>query len=504
MRSYLRIAIDLIWVGMSPFLAVFIRDNFEPGTLRLQAAIPYAFLCVAAAVIVIFATRLHKRVWRYTSLIDGLHLMAAMSVVLLMALAASFALNRLENVSRSLPAIQWLLLVSAMIATRVALRIWHERAGVKPWVSDKLEKPVEHVLIVGVNDITELYLRTLAEFAPADIRVVGILCKERSLHGRLIRLCKILGAPENIQQVLAQLEIHGITVDRIAVMQPFEQLPRAAREALSAVERSSAIKVDWLIEILGLRQGRTLDAQSNQETVPLSAVAENEHPSPGRYHYVKRTIDIAAASCLIIALTPIMVLVGLLVAVDVGFPLVFWQQRPGRYGRPFKLIKFRTMRAAHDAGGNRIPDQLRCSSIGHFLRWSWLDELPQLYNILVGEMSFVGPRPLLPLDQPKSQRPRLRVRPGLTGWAQVNGGRDISPEEKATLDIWYITNASFWLDIAILLRTFVTMVLRKGADGEAVKAAHVEPKKMTIGIEGARAFAINVPPLSASGAQESL
>jgi lipopolysaccharide/colanic/teichoic acid biosynthesis glycosyltransferase len=129
------------------------------------------------------------------------------------------------------------------------------------------------------------------------------------------------------------------------------------------------------------------------------------------------------------------------------------------------------MRACHDAEGNRIPDQLRSSKIGSLLRRSRLDELPQLYNILVGEMSFVGPRPLLPVDQPQGPDSRLLVRPGLTGWAQVNGGRDIPPEDKAALDVWYIMNASIWLDILILLRTLDMMVLGERTNPDAIQIA---------------------------------
>jgi len=161
-----------------------------------------------------------------------------------------------------------------------------------------------------------------------------------------------------------------------------------------------------------------------------------------------------------------------MVAIDVGFPLMFWQLRPGRHGRRFKLFKFRTMLPAYDTDGRRAPDELRSSSIGKFLRRSRFDELPQIYNILIGEMSFVGPRPLLPVDQPQWQNSRLAVRPGLTGWAQIKGGRDISPEDKAALDVWYIVNASLALDISILLRTVITLVLGERVDPDAVKAAH--------------------------------
>ena len=146
--------------------------------------------------------------------------------------------------------------------------------------------------------------------------------------------------------------------------------------------------------------------------------------------------------------------------------MTFWQQRPGKNSRPFKLYKFRTMADAHDRQGRRIPDEQRSSAIGNFLRQTRFDEFPQLYNILIGEMSFVGPRPLLPVDQPEGDKTRLLIRPGLTGWAQVNGGRTLSVNDKTALDIWYVKNASLWLDFKILMRTAL-FVLR----GERTTAA---------------------------------
>jgi lipopolysaccharide/colanic/teichoic acid biosynthesis glycosyltransferase len=128
--------------------------------------------------------------------------------------------------------------------------------------------------------------------------------------------------------------------------------------------------------------------------------------------------------------------------------------------------------------GNRVPDELRSSKIGQFLRHSRLDELPQLYNVLVGEMSLVGPRPLLPIDQPERQNLRLLVRPGLSGWAQINGGRDISPEDKAALDVWYIMHASLWLDLTIILRTVSLLVLGEKANQAALNAAHARLEQM--------------------------
>jgi lipopolysaccharide/colanic/teichoic acid biosynthesis glycosyltransferase len=216
--------------------------------------------------------------------------------------------------------------------------------------------------------------------------------------------------------------------------------------------------VEWLVESLGLHRKGTPKAAIQANAMESQLTGQNAALGRGQYRHLKRVIDAIGAICLILALAPVLAFTAVVVAINVGLPLVFWQQRPGRHGRAFKLYKFRTMRAAHDAEGKRVPDELRSSSIGNFLRRTWLDELPQLYNVLVGEMSFVGPRPLLPADQPKGQISRLVVRPGLTGWAQVNVGRDVSPEAKAALDTWYIENASLWLDAKILLRTLYLMI----------------------------------------------
>jgi lipopolysaccharide/colanic/teichoic acid biosynthesis glycosyltransferase len=150
--------------------------------------------------------------------------------------------------------------------------------------------------------------------------------------------------------------------------------------------------------------------------------------------------------------------VAFIVALDVGFPVIFWQQRPGLHGRPFKLYKFRTMRAPHDKHRGRISDDQRSSFVGQILRRTRTDELPQLYNVLVGDMSLVGPRPLLPRDQAPEYAARLSVRPGITGWAQVNGGRIISTSDKLILDSWYVQNSSLLLDLKIMFHT-VKMIL---------------------------------------------
>jgi lipopolysaccharide/colanic/teichoic acid biosynthesis glycosyltransferase len=181
---------------------------------------------------------------------------------------------------------------------------------------------------------------------------------------------------------------------------------------------------------------------------------------PSGYFHVKRFIDVFAALILLILLLPLFAGVGLSVLFDLGSPTFFWQRRLGQGRRPFLVYKFRTLRPPFDCRGQRLPENERISWLGQLLRETSLDELPQLLNVLAGDMSLIGPRPLLPQDQPSNATTvRLSVRPGITGWAQVNGAKLLTAEEKDELDEWYIRNASPWLDLRILFMT-VTFVLR--------------------------------------------
>jgi sugar transferase EpsL len=192
-------------------------------------------------------------------------------------------------------------------------------------------------------------------------------------------------------------------------------------------------------------------------------------PQPGSSSVLKRAFDIAVAALALVLLSPLLLVVALLVLIDVGSPVLFRQQRPGRHGAPFELIKFRTMRSDSALGAGVDSDSLRLTRVGRALRALSLDELPELWNVLKGEMSLVGPRPLLMqyLDRytPEQAR-RHEVRPGLTGWAQVNGRNALSWEEKFALDIWYIDNRSFLLDLRILSLTAWSLIRPRGISAE--------------------------------------
>jgi lipopolysaccharide/colanic/teichoic acid biosynthesis glycosyltransferase len=175
---------------------------------------------------------------------------------------------------------------------------------------------------------------------------------------------------------------------------------------------------------------------------------------------------------LLVLLVPLFAVVALLVLLDVGSPALFWQRRLGRNGRAFLLYKFRTLAAPFDSHGRPVPVSGRLSMTGRFLRASRLDELPQLLNVLTGDMSLIGPRPLLPEDQPANTAIRLSVRPGITGWAQVNGAKLVTREDKEKLDEWYIRNASLRLDLQILIMSLKVVLKIGSSSEEALADAH--------------------------------
>ena len=180
---------------------------------------------------------------------------------------------------------------------------------------------------------------------------------------------------------------------------------------------------------------------------------------------IKELFDRISALIGIVLLLPLMVLLAALIRIKLGSPVLFCQQRPGLHGVPFHIYKFRTMTDERDSSGVLLPDEFRLTRFGKWLRKLSLDELPQLFNVLKGELSLVGPRPLLmeylPLYSPEQAR-RHDVKPGITGWAQVNGRNAISWEEKFKLDVWYVDHQSFWLDMRILWMTAMKVVKSEG------------------------------------------
>jgi len=197
---------------------------------------------------------------------------------------------------------------------------------------------------------------------------------------------------------------------------------------------------------------------------------------------LKRIFDFFASAVAIVVFSPVLLVLYWMIKRKLGRPVLFTQQRPGLNGKPFQMIKFRTMTDARDGDGNLLPDAVRLTPFGRFLRAASLDELPELFNIFKGNMSVVGPRPLLmeylPLYSERQAR-RHEVRPGLTGWAQINGRNALTWEEKFELDVWYVENRSFWLDLKIIFLTVKKVLVREGisAAGEATMTRFLGSEK---------------------------
>lgn len=190
---------------------------------------------------------------------------------------------------------------------------------------------------------------------------------------------------------------------------------------------------------------------------------------------LKRLFDIGFSLGWLIFFSPLLLIVALLVRLKLGSPVLFIQERPGYLGRPFRMIKFRTMTDERGPDGELLPDAVRLTSFGKLLRSTTLDEFPEMWNVLVGDMSVVGPRPLLMRYLGRYdafQARRMEVKPGVTGWAQVNGRNALSWDEKFALDVWYIDNRTFWLDMKIVVKTFFKVFARSGINSD--KSATME------------------------------
>jgi lipopolysaccharide/colanic/teichoic acid biosynthesis glycosyltransferase len=480
MRHPILLLVDLFLISLATVFALVLRDNFEISEAGFADLAPYLVFTVAVAAVIIPAFGTNRSVWRFTMMADYLRILAATVAMVGGAVALGFAFNRMDGIARALPILQGLLILFALAGVRILMRLRHAaRERRVQLAAPKGTADCETVLVVGLGRLTALYLRSVAQFAGDRVRIAGLLGLNDRHAGRSVQGHSVLGTPEHISDVLRDLEIHGVLVNRIVVATAFEKLSTQAQDALLDIETATNISLEFLIEQmgLGLRSGGRVESDSSSAGVTdcraaFSVAADDLAALTRRRNWrFERARDLIGALGLLIVLAPIMLFVGILAMINVGLPVTFWQWRPGLNGRPFKLRKFRTMAAAHDASGQRIPDDERTSGVGCFLRRMRLDELPQLFNILSGEMSFVGPRPLLPIDQPAPYAARLLVRPGLTGWAQVKGGREISAADKAALDVWYVRNASLALDFEIILCTISMVIFGERVDAAAIRKA---------------------------------
>ena len=516
MHRFVLLMLDLGLICVATAVCLLLRENFEVSLSRFFDCIPYMIATAASAIVVFLGTGLNRMVWRFSARPDYVRIAVSSAALVVGATSATFVYNRLDGVARSLPFLQLLICPVFLIGVRVFHKINHDsrehRKASAAFLQSRGAASTTTVLIVGISKLTETYLQAIAELAPGRIKIAGLLGHAGCPVARLVATHPVLGVPEDIEDILDGLEVHGVNIDRIVIATPSRSLTELERETLLRVECARNITLQFLAQALGF------DCEGSN-FAPKAAVAKHQFAwssepsfeiSPAelnmiakrRYWMGKRTIDFLGALVLLAIASPVMAIAAMAVAASMGSPVIFWQQRPGLGGRPFWVYKFRTMRAAHTSDGRRLSDKERVSRVGSLMRRLRLDELPQLFNILRGDMCFIGPRPLLPCDQSDAHRARLLVRPGLTGWAQVVGGRDISPEDKAALDVWYVRNASLALDLEIAARTIPMVLLGERISRPLIERAWHDLSEGGI-LKGDLAFRFgNSPQIAPSGAMK--
>jgi lipopolysaccharide/colanic/teichoic acid biosynthesis glycosyltransferase len=465
-----RVAVlDVLWGGISPLAAFLLRD----GTIYSPAGVArYCVISFFVSVLVFQWFQTSSPISRFYSLRDAFELFKACVLIAALTAVASFLLTRLEDAPRSIPILHFLLLAAGLLGGRVLLRL---RQSYRDTPLSQAAKDVDHVLIIQASRLAWFFTKMVEELAPDRYRIVAILDDEPKLKHRSLNGYPIIGAPADLEKIVADYAMHGVRIDKVVLAAQPQDLTPGSWEDVSRLCRKLNIALQILPERL-----ISEDAADRPEGVvvaPPNAVASAPQYDLSKsldrpFWALKRGGDLVLSLFSAVVLSPIAVVVCILVLIDVGIPVVFWQQRVGRNGTPLHLYKFRTLQTLFDRQTKERRVAQQPSAIGRFLQRTRFDELPQLWNILSGDMSLVGPRPLLPADQPDDLEVRLMVRPGLTGWAQVSGGKLISADEKNALDAWYIRHASLWLDLKISIRTiWMLLVTGDRRDEKAIAKA---------------------------------
>jgi lipopolysaccharide/colanic/teichoic acid biosynthesis glycosyltransferase len=475
------VILDVLWGGLSPLAAFLLRD----GTIQRPEAVGvYCAIAFIISGLVFQWFQTSSPIARFYSLRDAFELLKACVLIAALSAAAIFVLTRLEEAPRSIPVLHFLLLASGLVGARIMLRIRDTRRESR---ATPAAKHVEHVIIIEASRLAWFFSKMIEELAPGSYQIVAILDQRPILKHRSLNGYPIVGAPAELEKVITDYAAHGVHIDKVVLAAKPEDL---ADEAWNEVARVCG-RLDIGIEVL---PERLLSRSPTSAEGAAALVAETstipDLPLPTSlnafYWIIKRAVDFVVTLTMALLLSPLIAIVCALVVFDVGFPVVFWQQRLGRNGQPLHLYKFRTLQTLFDSRTRERREAQFPSPIGRLLRKTRLDELPQLWNILAGNMSIVGPRPLLEVDQPRDTSVRLAVRPGLTGWAQVCGGTLISREEKNALDEHYIRHPSFKQDAIIVLRTVWMLLAGERRNEGAIATALAEKAQVQCDDEPAR------------------
>ena len=402
------------------------------------------------AMVAFFAFRLQDGMTRYFSVHEALDIAEAVLFAELLTFAVLFTLTRLDGIPRSMPLVHGLLLAGGLLAARVFVRIVASEDNEPPEHQSRRER----IILIGANRFASSFIQLLSVYAPQQQRVIAVLDEETAMIGRAISGVQVLGAPHELEAIVSEFAIHGIGTDRIVIAGEADFLSAPVLHEVERICKKRQIELTFLPRMLGLSERKPTTAaghlQAGRERPDFCLAAILSAETLDRH---------CRLACTYRAIFPASSARRRASSVRRRSAHFFlagttWPQRS-----TFLIYKFRTLKAPFDSTGHPTAGSRRPSAVGRFLRATRLDELPQLLNVLFGEMSLIGPRPLLPEDQPTNTSLRLSVRPGISGWAQVNGAKLVTKEEKQKLDEWYVHNASLWLDLRIATMT-INLLLR--------------------------------------------
>jgi lipopolysaccharide/colanic/teichoic acid biosynthesis glycosyltransferase len=474
---YLGICWDLFWLVSAGWLAYAIRGYQAPSDVTLPVSNPYLLASAAIGLVLWHLLNIKRRSFRLATQQDGHRLGLIAIAAPVLGLLVSFLFNAGESLPRSIPILHAGLLLAGLMGIRLAGRTtWHFKRAPKP-ADDSLARRAraQSTWLVGDGPGIAAFLKARQFVHLLEARNLKIFCTDPRLVGLTIRGKLIAHHAPVLAQLAGDLH-HWRGNSSPLASDPASPQPPLVIAVPSGAHTGSlrATIAAWPgpVRYFGIADAAAeIDDHAGLDAgLRLHGRAFNLPAATLAYLPLKRLMDVAAALVLLALTAAPFWLATVGVRLVLGNPVFFWQWRPGRHGRGFKLIKLRSMRNPVSAQGKVLSDEERLGRFGSFLRRSRLDEVPQLWSILIGEMSLIGPRPLIQQQQRPDSR-RLLLRPGLTGWAQVNGGQLLSADDKEDLDVWYVDRAGLLLDLKIMLLT-VRAVLwgDKVPDGRGAKA----------------------------------
>jgi lipopolysaccharide/colanic/teichoic acid biosynthesis glycosyltransferase len=455
---------DVFWALASPPIALSMAGALVFAQHNWAMVATYCALASALSITAFLAFRLQDTVTRHFSAHEALDVAEAVLVAMLLTAGFLFSLTRLDGIPRSMPLYHGLLLAGGLIFARITTRI--AMSGDASEID--YQSCSERVILIGANRLATSFIRLLGAYAPNRESVVAVLDEKSAMIGRALGGVQVLGTPQELDAIVGEFQVHGVKINRVIIAGESDLIGSSALHDVERVCRKRHIGLAFLPRMLGLTEQSAL----KMAVVDSSAGDRGLASELGIYLRIKRFVDVVGALALMILLLPVFLIATVLVMFDVGSPVLFWQERTGWRGHPFLIYKYRTLGAPFDDDGKPAVGDRQPSAIGRFLRATRIDELPQLMNVVLGDMSLVGPRPLLPEDQPSNTSLRLSVRPGLTGWAQVNGAKLVTKELKEKFDEEYVRNASLWFDLKVLLMT--VRIMGKSYLGSAEASADLQ------------------------------